>query len=530
MKTYLDHLKSTGSIGPFDILKRPVLRSSAIFPFFVNNYLDTRVLFMGYWFLKRNIKDIFILITLRLEKGEIIIREGLSIDNVKAFCISVKNKLINKNFIFRGNLKGSIELEVFSIKNLFFPFPAFVVNYDSNQSSSFVHTCGRTFNDINDCRDTLKFLPPETGFDILPGDHLIPFFSFTNGDTFLKNQRLSLEIFCNNKTKIKKHIIIKKLKPYETKFIFFLNKKEKKNIKSKCSLRIKHNFKSFFPRFLSGNFTRNYSNASLTHSYYDLKDYNDKKHFWFNHDKSTFFDSMISIPIFLNKKYSTELAIYPNFYFKDCINFNIEIFDMKGELLKKVNNFFSIKKKFNKPYYLNINNLVQNLFYLNKRKKDKYLFAKITFDTQTIPPRLKFGLNVSYNSNSRFNLPSNVCFNAMVPDKFTASKKGTFKWALILNKTDSKILISNMSNLKKKFKKAKLILKFWRERDNKFIKKVLKLKDNGSFCFELNNNKIIKKFLNRKTGWVTIQSDNPYVNGYYFEDNGVNAIGADHFF
>jgi|LakMenE18May11ns_1017448.scaffolds.fasta_scaffold9897306_2 hypothetical protein len=530
MKTYIDHLKSVGSLGSLDILKRPVLRSSAIFPFFINNYLDTRVLFMGYWFLKRNIKEIFILITVRLEKGEIIIRESLNIDNVKAFCISVKNKLLERDINFRGNLKGSIELEVFSTKNLFFPFPAFVVNYDSKNTSSFVHTCGRTFNDINDYRDSLKFLPPETGFDILPGDDLTPFFSFVNGDSFLKNQRLSLEILCDNKIKIKKNIIIKKLKPYETKFIFFLNKKEKKNIHHKCTLRIKHNFKSFFPRFLSGNFTKNYFNASLTHSYYDLKDYNNKKHFWLNHNKLTYFDSMISIPIFFNKKYLTELAIYPNFYFKNIINFNIEIFDQSGRLLRKIDNFFCIKKKFNKPYYLNINKFVKSLSIPCKRKEHKYLFARITFDTRTIPPRLKFGLNIGYNLNKRSNLPSNVCFNAMVPDEFTVRKKGTFKWAPIINKSDSKIIISNMSNLKNGFRKAKLILKFWREKDSKFIKKILKLKDNASFCFELNNNKVIKNFLNKKTGWITIESDNPYVNGYYFEDNGSNAIGADHFF
>lgn len=303
---------------------------------------------------------------------------------------------------------------------------------------------------------------------------------------------------------------------------------KKKKIRTKSSLRIKHNFQSFFPRFLSGNFTKNYSNAALTHSYYDLKDYNEKKHFWTNHDQATYFDSMISIPIFCKKKYYTELAIYPNFYFKNIINFNIEIFNKKGNLIKKINNFFSIKNKFIKPFYLNINKIIQDLVDINH--KYEYLFARITFETKSIPPRLKFGLNIGYLSNVQLNLPSNVCFNAIIPDNFTLYKKGTFKWAPIINKKNSKIIISNMSNLKKRFRSAKLILKFWREQDNKFIKKSLKLKDNGSYCFELNKNIIIKNFLNKKTGWITIESDNPYINGYYFEDNGNGVIGADHFF
>ena len=49
----------------------------------------------------------------------------------------------------------------------------------------------------------------------------------------------------------------------------------------------------------------------------------------------------------------------------------------------------------------------------------------------------------------------------------------------------------------------------------------------GLVRFKKNNN--IKKFL-RKNCWITIQSDNPFVNGWYIErsDNGI--VGADHLF
>lgn len=225
MRTYTDHYKSINLLRKEE---RPILRSSAIFPFFVNKDLDTRILFLGYWFLKRNIKEILITITIRLEKGEIINRENFNIDSVKAFCISIKKKLKKKNIFITANLKGSIEIEVFSTKNLVYPYPAFVVNYDSRKSSTFTHTCGRIFNDIDDYKKTLKFLPPETGFDILPNVSTNPFFSFVNGNIFLKNQKINLEIFCNNKKIIKKKIFIKKINPYETKFVFFLNNNEKK--------------------------------------------------------------------------------------------------------------------------------------------------------------------------------------------------------------------------------------------------------------------------------------------------------------
>ena len=64
----------------------------------------------------------------------------------------------------------------------------------------------------------------------------------------------------------------------------------------------------------------------------------------------------------------------------------------------------------------------------------------------------------------------------------------------------------------------------------KSIQKKVKINDNGSYWFDLKKNNNIKKFLRKKTGWITIQSDNPFVNGWYIErsDNGI--VGADHLF
>ena len=57
-----------------------------------------------------------------------------------------------------------------------------------------------------------------------------------------------------------------------------------------------------------------------------------------------------------------------------------------------------------------------------------------------------------------------------------------------------------------------------------------KINDNGIFCFDLNKDKKMKKFLASKSGWVTIESDNPFVNGFYIEDMNSGIIGGDHIF
>ena len=98
-----------------------------------------------------------------------------------------------------------------------------------------------------------------------------------------------------------------------------------------------------------------------------------------------------------------------------------------------------------------------------------------------VPTRLKFGLNLGYKS--KYDVPSNICFNAHVPNLKVLTKPGTFKWAPLLNKYDSNITISNTSNLKSQNKKANVTLNFWNEINNKCIKKKIVINNNGSYWF-----------------------------------------------
>ena len=46
----------------------------------------------------------------------------------------------------------------------------------------------------------------------------------------------------------------------------------------------------------------------------------------------------------------------------------------------------------------------------------------------------------------------------------------------------------------------------------------------------MNKNKKIISFLGKETCWATFNSNNPFLNGYYFEDMGSGIVGADHLF
>jgi hypothetical protein len=205
----------------------------------------------------------------------------------------------------------------------------------------------------------------------------------------------------------------------------------------------------------------------------------------------------------------------------------LDIIDTSGKIINKINSFLKINKKLDKPVYININDLL-NKDKNNLDKNKKYFGRMIINGNGSVPARLKFALNIQ--NTKKYQIPSNVCFNAHVPNNSVLKKPGTFKWGPILNKFNSIITISNISNLKEKNKNANITLKFWNEIDEKCIERKIAINDNGSYWFYLKDDKKILNFLKSQSGWVTIQSDNPFVNGWYFELSDSGIVGADHLF
>ena len=66
MKSYFQHLRSTQEFGETHIsIKKPILRSSGVFPVIHNQNYSTSIHFLGYWLLKRQIPEVTLTITLR---------------------------------------------------------------------------------------------------------------------------------------------------------------------------------------------------------------------------------------------------------------------------------------------------------------------------------------------------------------------------------------------------------------------------------------------------------------------------------
>lgn len=526
MRSYYSHLQATQTIGEeISIIQKPVFRSSAIFPVLHNDLYSSKILFLGYWLIKRNILELGLLYTLRNNIGEIISRKYLLVDAAKAYEI----KLSEFSPLFKQNsFIGSLELEVFSIKDLVFPYPAFVLVYYNDNFSTAVHTAGRIYNDMEDLQSNEEYQVKESGFDIYPDKNISPFIAFTNGPIKNNNPKISYEIINCKGEKYKGEFNLDIIESFSTTFLEF-----KKHISldelllnKPGVIKVGHNFEGFFPRFVAGNFEQNRSSISITHTYYDSSEQIDDKSYWDRKDLS-FNDSSVMIPIYAKDGFFTQLAIYPIFSPSDFI-LSFVFYDKHGNILGLLKDYLPIKSIENKYEVVDFGNLIFD----NNFNLQNIVSANIicNWDNKNkIPTRVKFGLNVGVR-DKEVGLPCNICFAPNLGNPNVLKKQGTFKWAPFINIGNSLTIITNSSPIKNYDKIAHLQLEFFRQKDNSTIKREFTLSANASLEISLDIDEELKLFFEDKAGWLTVTSSNPYINGWYFDFNKSGAVAGDHLF
>ncbi len=523
MKSYYKHLTSTLEYGETqESLRKPILRSSGIFPVIKNENFSSRILFMGYWLLKRNIPEVSIIITLRSNDGKILLRKIQTINSSKAFSIELDSLLHEINI--KSDFRGSLEIEFNTTRDMVFPYPALVLEYFGNDFSTCVHTIERIYNDFEDFNENEQSKVPESGFDIYCNQDLDSFIAFVNGP--LKNQDGVVDyVITNSKSeKLRGSFHLGAINPHETKFIKLtehISDLENFLGNSSGSISLSHNFEGFYPRLLVGNIQNSFPSVSFTHSYYDCTSCNSESDFW-SRINDDFYDSSVYIPLFLTNNFFTDLVIYPNFSPSD-FNLQIDLYDKMGNKIHRLDNFMVIKSKESKLIKIDFKKIIDDLNLDKNLVSSAHIITK--FLSSKIPSRIKFGLNIGIEK-SKSKLPCNICFNSKMGNPNIDSKPGSFHWAPIFVQ-NSVVTISNSSSKKNYAKDATVELKFYRKEDSTTISKEIKLKPFSEFRLTLDDD--LKNFL-KEDGWVTIKSNNPYIQGYYFVFHPSGSVAGDHFF
>ena len=267
----------------------------------------------------------------------------------------------------------------------------------------------------------------------------------------------------------------------------------------------------------------------MTHTFFDSRNSTQKNSLTPNPKPEQYYDFSTAVTCFLSQNsFYSELVIYPlhqQFNYKyQCIFFTEEgehIFESK---------LFTINSANFELTYINFKEIISN-FNTDKILKSNDIIAQVNFiaDSHQIPKRFKLGLNIG-EINKVYDLPSNICFGLHYPKPSYPDKKETLRWLPLLQSKNPFFIITNFSIFKNYDKPADITLSFWAADEELPMVKELTIKPNGFLRFNLKDNAEIKKFMNNKTGWVTLSTNNFMVNTWYFADNETGIIGGDHGF
>ena len=338
MKTYTEHLASTAT-APVPSGRReaqtrkPVFRSSAIFPVLHSDAMTTRILALGYWLLKREIREVSLLVTLRGADGSVLHRVSSVIDEARAYAFELAELLTEAGVEPEGEFTGSVECEIFASRDLVYPYPAIVLVYHGRGYNTAVHTAGRIFNDHDDRIANESIAVPEAGFDIHAGEGWQPFVAFVNGPDVDLSATVDYALYNSRSETRHGTLEIGDVAAYGTVFIDLSQVHDLDTFLGGESgtVKIRHDFKGFFPRFVAGNRRVEKPSASITHTYYDCVDCDSESDYWNVRDER-FHQSAIFVPVFGEDGCSTELIFYP-IYSPADFELALEFYDEAGNRL-----------------------------------------------------------------------------------------------------------------------------------------------------------------------------------------------------
>ena len=525
MKSNQQHLTSTKSFGEFqDLNYRPTMRSSAVFPIVHKpGKIISIYTFMGYWLRKRSIPMVTALVTLRNESGEKKNVQSIAVNQTKSYEI-LSTDLIEDH---HEEFYGSVEIEIFSAVDMVFPYPAITFAIKGTNGLTFVHTCGRIYNDFDDLQENTDQKVAETGFDLLVGEDYAPFFFFFFGPIPIKNKKIKMVYIAQTAARVTKKMTISDVEPYGLCWVNldFASDPNLSGGSEKVCVKVNHDFEGFFPRFVAGNVFGNFEDISLTHSYYDTSTDKTDDAIWHNPSISEFEDGYASIP-FDTDFSKIELAVYPNnAHSKTPVNLKFELYGFDGEFISSKNGNVEIGSTEDKLSYIDLLSLFED--YLSSVPKG--MVKLVCNGAGSTPARMKFGLNFCKPSGKK-NLPSNICFNAELPNVKFLKKPGTFRWCAIFDAPTQKIYLHNTSFVKEGFKEAQIEVEVCRSKDNEKFKWSITIPYNGTRELLFDHSDAITEFLDDSVGWVTFSCSSPFIYGYYITNRNEGVVGADHIY
>lgn len=236
-----------------------VLRSSAIFYYKVSNTIKTTISFMNYWKFKRDI-EVCVIASTRTMEGKLILREQLTFD---------KGEVVNYRPSVQSRFEGSVEIEVFSTKNMAIPYAAIMAVYESEKGISMVHSYSRTYSphEIEEGRTIQK--GDEACWTIRDDKNTRSFCVLHNGGSYQEEQAAVLKVIGPENEYKEVKMELPELPPYSTFKVYpskYIENLSEWLGNSSGNASISFHVKGAFTRLLIGNEYMDGSDLQVTHS------------------------------------------------------------------------------------------------------------------------------------------------------------------------------------------------------------------------------------------------------------------------
>lgn len=203
--------------------KRLITRASGLYWAKEDASFHTELLLFNYWLHKNHIEEPLRLeITLRTLDGREVARRSQAVDFKNAFTLRVRDELerAGKALPF----EGSIELEIFSTRDLVVPYPAVIVRHSGPTWHSMTHTSPRVLSETSGdepARILGAQATNEGNWTIPPPDRGDAFFIVNNGPLAVEPHELRLTL--TNHAGLETRVVVPNVAyaPFETR-IFWL--------------------------------------------------------------------------------------------------------------------------------------------------------------------------------------------------------------------------------------------------------------------------------------------------------------------
>lgn len=444
-----------------------VFRSAATFYLINDPRLKTKTTlsFFNYWKHKNNF-EVQIMANVRKLNGALIKRELLSFED---------GEVINYTPFTEEFFEGSVEIEIFSLKNLRIPYPAVIVIYESPSMFTLTHTYGRTYSqhELEDKR--IVPFGAEAGWTIRDSEKVNSFCVMHNGGKECPKQKMSLVVRrVKDDRAVRAEIDVPSLRPYETLKIYpgehISNLKEfLRDDIGNASLDFK--LADAFTRLMVGTESKDKKEFQVTHSNFN---YNK-----IGTDILAEENPTVIFPVPKIDAESYNLLIYPNMTDGD---YSLR---KNGQTLREFNAHDFVKIPVKGGEKVNI-----------ERKEHGF------------PSRLVLGLEFSYKDA---NFVSECSLNILHSEK--APKRYHWGPANVHSNVSSILQLEDLSDIFGGFKQNnEIVLRFYSSRAHDYLERkfmgeeALLVIQNG---FSLNDDSEILEFFDSQPGWWSIWSSYP---------------------